>query len=103
MKRSMKTPPCRATIICDARGRILGAMATMVVTSRTKAAGAQRSGPGQAGLQSVPGTTMYELDIPAILLAENGSLHALVDGYRVRVARGAKPELVARRVGKGAL
>lgn len=101
MTRIMKTAPYRATVICDSKGRILVAMAT-ISQARPDEVDDQRPIPSAAGLMSSPGTKLYEIDIPAALVSPNGSMHALMEGYRLQVARGAraKPQLVARRVKK---
>lgn len=101
MTRTMKTAPCRATVICDMRGRILVAMAT-ISNARQDEVNDQRPMPSEVGLKSGPGTKLHEIEIPAALVSPNGSMHALMEGYRVQVTRGAlaKPQIIARRVKK---
>lgn len=97
----MKTVPYRATVICDLKGRILVAMA-MISNTRQDEVNAQRAMPSEVGLKSGPGTKLHEIEIPAALISPNGSMHALVEGYRIQVGRGGngKPQLVTRRVKK---
>ncbi len=99
MKRTKAPAPLRASVICDARGRILVAMATLALSPAKASGRDQRGRPGRAGLKAGRGTTVHEIEVPADLIADDGGLQALVSGYTVRKARGARGavQLVARR------
>ena len=98
MRRTVKTVPMRATVICDARGRILVAMAT-VANAGQENSNDQRPNPGLAGLKAGRGTKIYEIEVPAAVVGRDGAMPALIDDFTVKAARGGRgpAQLIARR------